>query len=269
MDKYNQQHSHDELAQLFKNEYATIKLTEKVLKDDNISKKELYKAYDKLAQQYASILQSFVKITKISDINQKKLYDSHQELEQQKLILYKAATTDQLTDIYNRAYLMDVLQTEHQRSQRFAEVFSCVMFDIDDFKKINDTYGHQMGDEVIKNIAAIAKKNIRSTDIVGRYGGEEFLIIMPNTYAKGAAVFAEKIRNIVAKTDFSNRKKRITCSISLGISDTTINSIKTHDDLLFNTDSALYHAKQTGKNNTKIFEPALMEDNSDCTTNRL
>lgn len=259
MDNYNQSYSHDELAKLFKNEYAIIKQAEKLLSDKEISKKELYHAYNQLAEQYKSILQSFVKITKISDINQRKLYDSHQELERQKLILYKAATTDQLTDIYNRAYLMDVLQTEYQRSQRFSEVFSCVIFDIDDFKKVNDTYGHQMGDEVIKNIASIARKNIRSTDIVGRYGGEEYLIIMPNTDAKGATIIAEKIREMVAKTDFRNRKKRITCTISLGISDTTIRSIKSHDDVLFNSDSALYQAKKTGKNKTITFTPGLEE----------
>lgn len=262
MDNYNQHYSHDELAKLFKNEYATIKQAEELLSNKEINKKELYHAYKQLSEQYKSILQSFVKITKISDINQRKLYDSHQELERQKQILYRAATTDQLTDIYNRAYLMDVLQTEHQRSQRFSEVFSCVMFDIDDFKKVNDSYGHQMGDEVIKNIASIARKNIRSTDIVGRYGGEEYLIIMPNTNAQGATVIAEKIREMVAKTDFRNRKKRINCTISLGISDTTISSIKTHDDMLFNTDTALYQAKKTGKNKTMIFTPDLMEGNN-------
>jgi len=213
----------------------------------------LQDSFKTLLDNYKRLLHEFSKITKISDINQKKLFDSYNEVEQQKVILYKAATTDQLTNIYNRAFLMESLDTEFERSKRFNQEYSCILFDIDDFKNINDTYGHQMGDVVINNVAAVAAGLIRSTDIFGRYGGEEFLIIMPNTSIDGATVISEKIRKKIACTDFSYHKNRITCTISLGLSDSEMGHPVSSDDMLYNVDSALYKAKSAGKNVSIVY----------------
>ncbi len=253
MKKPNKQVLQEEIVQLFENEYAIIPEAQGIIADDNISQAKLFDAYQQLFQNYSSLLQSYVRNTKISDIIQKKLYDSRDQLEKQKKVLYKAATIDQLTEIYNRAHLMEILQAEFQRSLNFNEVFSCIMFDIDDFKQVNDSYGHPMGDEVIKRIATIAKGCIRGADILGRYGGEEYLIVLPKTSVDGAMIIAEKIREQVGDTIFKHRGNSLKCTISLGISDSNIEAIESYEDLIFNTDSALYQAKQTGKNKTAIF----------------
>lgn len=243
------------LELVFKGEYKTLKKTEQILNDKNITLPELCAAYKKLAKNYSNLLQEFVKITKISDINQKKLFDSYNEVEKQKIILYKAATIDQLSNIYNRAFLMESLETEFKRSRRFNETFSCILFDIDDFKLVNDTYGHQMGDVVIENIASIASDQIRSTDILGRYGGEEFMIIMPNTDHNGAKIIADKIRACIARTDFSYKNNRVNCTISLGITDSNIDAPDDQDDILFKADTALYQAKAQDKNRYVVYKP--------------
>ncbi|WP_198264741.1 GGDEF domain-containing protein [sulfur-oxidizing endosymbiont of Gigantopelta aegis] len=246
------------LELVFKGEYKTLKEIELVLNKKDIDFPELNEAYSKLAGHYSDLLQEFVKITKISDINQKKLFDSYNEVEKQKVILYKAATVDQLSNIYNRAFLMESLETEFERSKRFNETFACILFDIDDFKQVNDTYGHQMGDVVIENIAGIASDQIRSTDILGRYGGEEFMIIMPNTDFNGASIIAEKIRESIMRTDFSLKKNRVNCTISLGVTDSNLGDHKDSDDVLFKADTALYQAKAEGKNKFVVYNPKVV-----------
>jgi diguanylate cyclase (GGDEF)-like protein len=243
------------LELVFKGEYKILKETELVLNNKSISLSELSEAYSKLAANYSDLLQEFVKITKISDINQKKLFDSYNEVEKQKVILYKAATVDQLSNIYNRAFLMESLETECERSKRFSETFACILFDIDDFKQVNDTYGHQMGDVVIENIAGIASDQIRSTDVLGRYGGEEFMIIMPNTDFNGAMIIAEKIRASIMRTDFSLKKNRVNCTVSLGVTDSNNADPKDPDDVIFKADKALYQAKAEGKNKFVVYTP--------------
>lgn len=246
------------LELVFKSEYKALKEAENVLNGEAHDKEFLVDAYKKLTEKYKELLNETVKITKISDINQKKLYDSYNEVERQKVILYKAATIDSLSNIYNRAFLMESLEAEFERSKRFNEAFSCVLFDIDNFKHINDTYGHQMGDVVIKNIAAVASDLIRSTDILGRYGGEEFLIIMPNTDVEGAMIISDKIRKTIEHTDFGYRKNRINCTVSMGISDSNLGMPATYDELLFKVDTALYQAKSSGKNTCTVFSPEMV-----------
>lgn len=154
--------------------------------------------------------------------------------------------TDSLTGIYNRLKLDQFLHLEFNRYERYSEPLSIILFDIDFFKKINDRFGHLIGDNVLKKIAHIASENIRKTDIVGRWGGEEFLIICPHINKDGVNALAEKIRVIVEKFDFGEVG---TVTASFG----TASSIdaKNTAELLKSADDALYAAKDAGRNCVK------------------
>lgn len=154
--------------------------------------------------------------------------------------------TDSLTGIYNRMKLDQFLSQEFYRYERYDEPLSVIMLDIDYFKKVNDSYGHMTGDYVLKKIAQIASDNIRKTDIVGRWGGEEFLIICPHNDLDGAFTLAEKIRRIIEKTKFEEVEK-VTASFGVACSSDAKNS----NDLLKDADEALYHAKNSGRNCVK------------------
>ena len=154
---------------------------------------------------------------------------------------------DGLTGLYNRRHLMEVLSQEFEEGKRYSTNLSFIMLDIDDFKSINDLYGHQKGDMVLKEIGKLLKRNLRSTDIVGRYGGEEFAIILPQTDIKGARITAERIRKQVEKHRFEGLNR---VTISLGVSSNkNCNSI---DELIKRADNALYSAKRKGKNRVEV-----------------
>lgn len=167
--------------------------------------------------------------------------------------LQKQVVTDGLTGLYNHRYLYDKLIEEIQLSRRTDIPFSIILFDVDFFKNINDTYGHVQGDEALKSIATILKTNTRLTDIVGRYGGEEFLIILPNTNKESAYHLAEKIRKEISKADFCENATKI--SLSGGIAE--FNSFFKGDESQIHTilarnlvdqaDSYLYKAKSSGR----------------------
>lgn len=159
-----------------------------------------------------------------------------------------AATIDKLTDIYNRHKFEDILKQEIERTKRYKSPLSLVMFDIDHFKNINDTYGHQVGDYVLKTMANIVRNNIRITDFFGRWGGEEFMILMPETIIKNAGELAEKIRNIIENYIFEDVKSvTISCGVTQFIKDDTF------DSFIKRVDDALYHAKKRGRNRIEIW----------------
>jgi len=154
---------------------------------------------------------------------------------------------DELTGLYNRRRLMEVLSGEFEEGKRYSTNLSFIMLDIDDFKSINDIYGHQKGDMVLKEIGKLLKRNIRTTDIAGRYGGEEFAIILTQTDINGAKVSAERIRRNVEKHEFDGLER---VTISLGVSSNkNCNSI---DELIKRADEALYMGKKRGKNRVEI-----------------
>ena len=160
----------------------------------------------------------------------------------------KLATTDSLTGIYNRFQIMKLLEMEVERAKRYKKHFAIILFDIDNFKDINDTYGHQKGDEVLKKVAKIFKENLRKTDHFGRFGGEEFIIIVPESTDKEAYLLAEKLRMLLENTDFDGLD-RVTASF--GVSQ--FQEGKNITQILKEADDALYKAKRTGKNKTVIF----------------
>ncbi len=166
--------------------------------------------------------------------------------------LERLAVTDPLTQCYNRLKLDQVLRYEVARTKRDKTPLSLILLDIDYFKKVNDTYGHQAGDSVLVEMTQALLKNIRRTDILGRWGGEEFLLILPNTDLKSAAVQAEKLRYLVSCTEFEEVDD---ITISLGVSSCCDKC--TEHSLLEAADKALYSAKEAGRNCVKKQRPIM------------
>ncbi len=242
------------MNKVFKREYARLNTFQDFFKKRQISESEAISNTSELIDAYSLLLQEAVKLTKIGDLNQKKLFGANKELEEQKRLLYLASIIDPMLNIYNRTYLIQVLIAEFAKSKRYHHLFSCILIDIDDFKKINDNYGHQIGDQVLIRIANVIKKQLREVDSFGRYGGEEFIIVLPNTNAHEALKAAEKVRLKIAKTDFNDLSQGLSLTISQGLSDSSIDNLQSEDDLLYQVDTALYQAKNSGKNCSVMYK---------------
>ena len=165
---------------------------------------------------------------------------------QRQLVLM--ATTDHLTGLFSRKVLLDRLEEEIPRHTRLKIPLSCLMLDIDHFKSINDRYGHQAGDAVLKEIAEILLKNSRKYDIVCRYGGEEFIIVLPSTDMKSAMIIAEKIRGKINKCKIAYNAELIRTTISIGASQMRTDKEENTDNFIKRADDALYKAKNNGRN---------------------
>lgn len=163
--------------------------------------------------------------------------------------LYRQATTDGLTGLYVRSFFMVRMEEEANRSARYGRVFSLLVLDIDHFKKFNDTYGHQTGDEVIKLVAHIIKRAIRvGLDIPGRYGGEELVLLLPETNAEGAMVVAERLRQNIESTQLPGPNgDALKVTVSIGVGVFPIHG-GTATQLFERADQALYQSKQHGRN---------------------
>ena len=161
--------------------------------------------------------------------------------------LHELSITDSLTGLYNRKHLMEVLTKEVARAERYQRPLAVLMIDVDHFKLCNDTWGHLAGDEVLRNIAAIFRGCLRESDCVGRYGGEEFLIILPETVADDAWRIADRIRSRLAEEDFPTDSKPVRITISGGIATFPGNG-RSPESLLRSADAALYQAKNHGRN---------------------
>lgn len=166
--------------------------------------------------------------------------------------------TDPLTGLLNRRYLEERLTEELNRSNRYSYPMSCLMIDIDDFKKYNDRNGHQAGDVALKITAHSLKASLRSADVACRYGGEEFCVLLPQTSLSEAGVIAERMRQRVTETDypFGKAQPMGTVSISVGISSIARN-IDTAESIIAAADRALYHAKAMGKNRVEVYDSHL------------
>ena len=166
--------------------------------------------------------------------------------------LDEASRIDPLTGLSNRRDLMEKLEYEAKRAVRLKIPLSFVMGDIDHFKKINDTYGHKAGDFILIEIAKIFRKNLRETDIICRWGGEEFLFVLPNTDLNGAKIVAEKIRKIIENHIFNFNGIIIKVTISFGVS--TFHETRSIDDFIKFADNSLYKAKKLGRNKVIVYE---------------
>jgi diguanylate cyclase (GGDEF)-like protein len=178
---------------------------------------------------------------------QRELAKKNAELERLYAEVQRLAVTDTLTGLLNRRGFFDLAVRELERSRRFAEPMSGLMFDLDHFKSCNDTYGHAVGDEVLHEVAVRCTREIRKIDIIGRYGGEEFAVFLPGTDIDGAKVIGERLRNAINSEPFATSRGPLTVSISLGAALATPET-KTPEELLGVADTALYKAKESGRN---------------------
>jgi len=182
----------------------------------------------------------------------RELAASRKKLRSSMITIQEMAIHDDLTGFYNRRHLMELIETENNRSVRTGSVFSLVMMDVDKFKNVNDTYGHQAGDNVLMTFSAIIRSVLRKTDFCGRYGGEEFLIVLTETDLKEAKVFAERIRVCVEDSFFPDLglDSRVTVSVGLAQHRTKEDIEKT----ISRADEALYRAKNKGRNRVEFSE---------------
>jgi diguanylate cyclase (GGDEF)-like protein len=180
----------------------------------------------------------------LNDISQRK------EMEAE---LFSQATTDELTGISNRRHFFMQAERELGRAQRFGRPLSAMMLDLDHFKKINDTHGHAVGDGVLQTFVKRALESLRQSDVIGRLGGEEFAVIMPETAHAAAEAAAERLRAHVAEKPLIADREAVQATVSVGVAtfhtqDTSI------DKLLHRADQALYRAKNNGRNRVEIAE---------------
>ncbi len=174
-------------------------------------------------------------------INLKKYYIKHQKE------LKEKAYTDELTKVYNRAYFQERLDKEVLKCKTDKTSFSFIILDIDNFKNFNDSYGHQMGDEILKDLAITIKQNVREADVFVRWGGEEFVCMLPDTSIQNAKSLAEFLRKIVEEHIFKE-ELRVTCSFGVA----EFNANDTEESILNRADKALYKAKENGRNRVEV-----------------
>lgn len=168
------------------------------------------------------------------------------EIEEARKELERLAITDPLTEIYNRRYLMLKLKEEFLRSRRYQVPFSVAIIDLDRFKEVNDGFGHEEGDRVLMAIAQSIKSTLRLTDTVARYGGDEFVVLLPETAREAAESAAERIREGVGSADIPKRYRFVTVSIGVSTFDPSAPDVS-EDELLRKADAAMYHAKKMGR----------------------
>lgn len=177
---------------------------------------------------------------------------SKRQLQQAQEQLLLLSRTDRLTRLNNRGYWDERLHQEFRRVRRSREDYSVVMFDIDHFKSINDRYGHQVGDAAIRMVARTLLDSCREIDICGRYGGEEFVVLLPGTGADGALVFCERLRKTIEDSHVQSHGVDIQLTVSLGIAELTDRE-DTAEAWVGNADAALYQAKNSGRNRTAVY----------------
>ena len=164
----------------------------------------------------------------------------------------KLAVTDGLTGISNRPNMEQSLLNEFGRSMRYNSPLSVVLLDVDHFKDVNDSYGHQKGDEILVTFASVLKKFCRANDTAARYGGEEFLMILPQSNAQGAFKIAERVREEIMKMSFVGNDSKFSVTTSCGVAELNRDYMKNTDQLINVADNAMYEAKNSGRNKTII-----------------
>src|SRR3990170_2019044 len=174
-----------------------------------------------------------------------------EEIMREREELRELSVTDRLTALFNHHFFYSRLDEEFERAVRYDNSLSVIMLDVDDFKRINDNYGHRTGDVVLKELAMIIKRCVRKIDLVARYGGEEFIVMLPQTPLPGARREAERIRDAIAEHCYANlMKEKVT--VSLGLCSYPYKGIINSGDMVDFADKALYEAKKAGKNCVKV-----------------
>ncbi|WP_319576767.1 GGDEF domain-containing protein [uncultured Desulfobacter sp.] len=207
------------------------------------------KVIDQMLDTTKAIIQSGSRLQTRMKVSSEDLKQLHKELE----VSQKEARTDSLTGLTNRRGLEKRLEIERIRARQNNAPFSVIMLDIDHFKAVNDTFGHLVGDSLLKGFAALLSSQLRRNDLAARYGGEEFLILLPETNVEGAYTVSEKIRNILCKKEWTIKgsQKRIgQIKASMGIAQYKLD--ETGNEVITRADKAMYHAKNTGRDRIVI-----------------
>ena len=178
-----------------------------------------------------------------------------QELKEANARLEVLSLTDQLTELYNRHYFFQVAQHFWEEARRYKVPLTVMMMDLDNFKGANDTHGHMFGDHVLQQAAARLKSGTRKSDILARYGGEEIILLAPNTDIQTGLVLAERLRTAVCAEPFQVGTCSAVITISIGVSSTELRDFLTFEQLLESSDQALYEAKSAGKNCVHQYVP--------------
>ncbi|WP_022669935.1 GGDEF domain-containing protein [Hippea alviniae] len=202
-----------------------------------------------------SLMEELEKIKYINSSLKSELEAARRVLEKQRKAIEsirELSKKDHLTGLYLRRHMNEVLQNCLYNFNRYKKVFSIIMMDLDDFKKINDTYGHLAGDEVLKAVGAILMRNTRQTDVPVRYGGDEFIVILPETKLEDAIVVARKLRDKLASITFKKGNVEFKCTASIGV--TQVRDGDTLESLLERVDKALYETKKTKKGEISVLE---------------
>jgi len=183
-----------------------------------------------------------------------KIKNLQDDLKRSNGLLLELSNTDHLTGLFNRRYMMETLGKELQRCIRKGGDLSFILLDIDHFKLVNDTYGHLQGDVVLKIVSQLLQKELRSYDFAARYGGEEYVAILPDSSLKDAVLVAERIRLSIQDTKFSDELAGLDLTVSLGVASFPTAGISTVDGFIKLADDALYRAKNSGRNRVEFHE---------------
>jgi diguanylate cyclase (GGDEF)-like protein len=204
-------------------------------------------------------------ISDVSDYN--KLSTALTNTMQKNKLLAIDATTDPLTTLYNRRYFHKNADREFANSQRYKNAVSLILFDIDDFKSVNDQYSHALGDKVLQQVAKVATDIIRTGDTVARFGGDEFVVLLPMTSSNATEVFAERIRQKIEALSFQvESTTSLGITISAGIATRQESDLDIHN-MLKRADKALFKAKAQGRNCVMTYESLRATDASEVHNN--
>jgi diguanylate cyclase (GGDEF)-like protein len=175
--------------------------------------------------------------------------------------LVELATIDDLTQLCNRRYFFERFNQEMERAKRYQRPLSCLILDIDHFKQVNDTYGHLSGDQVLVDIAQILRNNCRQSDLAGRYGGEELIILLPETDSPGAMIIAERIREMIEQHQtVDDRGEIIRVTVSMGVASLTgleLEKMDKNERIVQYADDALLRAKKDGRNRIETYQRSM------------
>ena len=209
---------------------------------------EIHELEKRVIDALSNVQETNSQITKKLSASAKKIYEQEKLVDQ----LRVKSVTDSLTNLYNRAGFEGKIREELERFRRYNSLFTLIMADIDWFKRINDTYGHSTGDNVLQIIGKLILTNIRTIDFAARYGGEEFAVILPETKLEEGYNIADRIRRSTEKTNFKHGEKRMNITLSFGVA--MCDKEDTYQSLIDKADSALYKAKDGGRNQVILGE---------------
>jgi len=202
---------------------------------------------------YARSRRAEERLQKASDELEQQVMNRTSELKRAKDGLKKLSITDGLSGLYNYRYLIYSVESELKRANRYRRTLALLLMDIDYFKNLNDTYGHQCGDYVIKTVGKLLKSNVRATDFVARYGGDELAVMLIETNAKSALDVAEKLKKEIGNHIFQWQTKELSVNVSIGLATAPAPGIQGVSHLIEAADCALYQAKRSGRNAVVVF----------------